>query len=51
MKLLSDSISACDYTLSLDPTSTKAFFRRAKARTDSINASENDYELAISDFE
>ena len=47
MKQFSDCIRACDYSLKIDPKSPKAYYRRAHARIENINAEECDYELAL----
>ena len=51
MKQYSDCMSACDYSLKIDPKSPKAYYRRARARIENINAEESDYELALQDLE
>ncbi|CAD8213037.1 unnamed protein product [Paramecium octaurelia] len=49
-KQFKDAIAACDYVLNVQDNS-KAYYRRAKARLDNINAEESDYKLAIQDLE
>ncbi|CAD8165102.1 unnamed protein product [Paramecium pentaurelia] len=49
-KQFKDAIAACDYVLNIQDNS-KAYYRRAKARLDNINAEESDYKLAIQDLE
>jgi hypothetical protein len=44
-------LTACDFALKINPNQAKAYFRRAKARLDDINAEEKEYELAIIDLE
>ncbi|CAD8122885.1 unnamed protein product [Paramecium sonneborni] len=49
-KQYKDAIAACDYVLNIQDNA-KAYYRRAKARLDNINAEENDYKQAIEDLE
>ncbi|CAD8123681.1 unnamed protein product [Paramecium sonneborni] len=49
-KQFKDAIAACDYVLNIQDNA-KAYYRRAKARLDNINAEESDYKQAIEDLE
>lgn len=46
-----DAVCACDEALKIEPKTVKALYLRAKARTETINPSIEDFKFAITDLQ